>query len=174
MRHVFCLTALIGWAAAFGASPAGAAADGEPSPGVTTTARVPAPSTTARVPVPSKPPGGPVASPARTGGAAVNRALVLAISQGPVISPTNRVVVLQCAPLGGGTHPRTRNACASLLPVNGDVGKFKPSTKTFCPLIYDPVTMSAVGVWDGRFALSSQTFSNSCLLRATLGEIAGF
>ncbi|WP_425961715.1 SSI family serine proteinase inhibitor [Streptosporangium sp. DT93] len=102
------------------------------------------------------------------------RALVLALTQGATISPMSRVVVVQCKPMVGGTHPKAQGACAALDTVNGDVGKLKPSKTAACPLIYNPVTMTSAGVWDGRFVLSSQTFSNSCLLRSALGEIAGF
>ncbi|WP_425581771.1 SSI family serine proteinase inhibitor [Streptosporangium vulgare] len=102
------------------------------------------------------------------------RALVLTIVRGPTISPPTQVAVLQCSPLVGGTHPKAREACVALAPKDGDVGKFTPPARTFCPWLYEPVTISAVGVWDDRFSLSSQTFGNSCLLSSSLGAVAGF
>ncbi|MFI6508398.1 SSI family serine proteinase inhibitor [Streptosporangium sp. NPDC050855] len=173
MRHIVCLAALTGWMATLGVSPANAGPDGGPSPGTPVMARVPDPSG------PSRPagPSGPSDPAERRGGSTglvLGRAVVLSINQGATISPTTRVVVLQCTPIRGGTHPKSQNACAALIRVNGDVGKIKPSTKAFCPLIYDPVTISAGGIWDGRFYVSSQTFSNNCLLRSSLGDIAVF
>ncbi|GAA3414411.1 SSI family serine proteinase inhibitor [Streptosporangium vulgare] len=70
--------------------------------------------------------------------------------------------------------PKAREACVALAPKDGDVGKFTPPARTFCPWLYEPVTISAVGVWDDRFSLSSQTFGNSCLLSSSLGAVAGF
>ncbi|GAA2991793.1 SSI family serine proteinase inhibitor [Streptosporangium longisporum] len=170
MRHIVCLAALTGWMATFGVSPASADPGGGPSPEAPITARVPDSSGPSR-------PAGPSDPVERRGGSTgliLGRAVVLAINQGATISPTTRVVVLQCTPIRGGTHPKTQNACTALIRVNGDVGKIKPSTKAFCPLIYDPVTISAGGIWDGRFYVSSQTFSNSCVLRNSLGDIAVF
>ncbi|MEU3163944.1 SSI family serine proteinase inhibitor [Streptosporangium sp. NPDC006930] len=119
----------------------------------------------------SEPPSGAAGTPA-VGPSA--RALVLTIAQGPVILPAARSVVLQCAPLAGGTHPKTREACAAMAPISGDMGKFQPSPRTNCSFQYDPVTISAVGVWDGRFALSSHTFGNTCQLMSALGPVASF
>ncbi|MEV4377525.1 SSI family serine proteinase inhibitor [Streptosporangium sp. NPDC049644] len=102
------------------------------------------------------------------------RALVLTLTQGATTLPSTRTVVLQCSPIGGGTHPRTREACAALEPASGDVRKFKPATGLICPLIYEPVTVSAVGVWKSRFTMSSQTFGNSCQMRNALGVVGGF
>ncbi|MFB9678654.1 SSI family serine proteinase inhibitor [Streptosporangium vulgare] len=103
-----------------------------------------------------------------------HRALVLTIVSGPAILPPFRTAALQCSPLGGGTHPRTREACAALTRVGGDVSKFKPPVGMPCSLQYEPTTITAVGVWDDRFSLSSQTFGNPCLLRNALGVVGRF
>ncbi|WP_326829048.1 subtilase-type protease inhibitor [Streptosporangium sp. NBC_01810] len=102
------------------------------------------------------------------------RALVLTASQGPVILPPARAVVLQCSPIGGGTHPNAREACTALEPANGDVRKLKPSPGSLCPLNYEPVTVSAVGVWNSRFTMSSRTFGNSCQMHNALGVVGSF
>lgn len=102
------------------------------------------------------------------------RALVLTLTQGSTVLPSTRAVVLQCSPVGGGTHPKTREACTALEPASGDVRKFKPAAGLVCPLIYDPVTVSAVGVWKSRFTMSSQTFGNGCQMRNALGAVGSF
>lgn len=117
-------------------------------------------------------PGEPL--PSASAGAPLHRALVLTIARGPAILPPVKTTVLQCSPLGGGTHPKTREACAALAPVSGDMSRFRPRAEAFCPLQYEPTTIAAVGVWDGRFSLSSQTFGNPCLLRSALGVVGGF
>ncbi|RCG31212.1 hypothetical protein DQ384_10745 [Sphaerisporangium album] len=88
------------------------------------------------------------------------RALVLVVGQGPVLVPPSRSVVLQCSPRGGGTHPRTQEACALLRPVSGDLQKIKPPVLIVCTREYQPVTVSSVGVWDDHFVLSLRTFTN--------------
>ncbi|MEV4750298.1 SSI family serine proteinase inhibitor [Streptosporangium amethystogenes subsp. fukuiense] len=132
--------------AALSASPAGADSLGDPRPGISEI----------------------------SGDEFSARALVLTLTQGSTTLPSTRTVVLQCSPVGGGTHPRAREACAALEPASGDVRKFKPATGLICPLIYEPVTVSAVGVWKSRFTMSSQTFGNSCQMRNALGVVGGF
>ncbi len=102
------------------------------------------------------------------------RALVLTLSQGAVPLSSTHTAVLQCSPVYGGTHPKTREACATLEPASGDVRRFKPAVGLICPLIYEPVTVSAVGVWKSRFTMSSQTFGNSCQMHSALGAVGSF
>ncbi|MFG1873512.1 SSI family serine proteinase inhibitor [Sphaerisporangium sp. NPDC049003] len=102
------------------------------------------------------------------------KALVLVVGQGPVLVPPSRAVVLQCAPRGGGTHPKPREACALLAGVDGDVQKLRNTNQTACPTIYEPVTVSSVGVWDDHFLLSIRTFGNPCELASTLGPVGSF
>ncbi|MFJ2030701.1 SSI family serine proteinase inhibitor [Streptosporangium sp. NPDC087985] len=102
------------------------------------------------------------------------RTLVLGISEGPAILPMTRAVVLQCAPMGGGTHPRTPEACAALEPVNGELSKIEKSSGAICTLNYQPVTASSVGVWDDRFILSARTYGNACQARDELGAVGAF
>lgn len=113
-------------------------------------------------------PGGPA-----TARVPLTQALVLAIAQGPAVMPT-RAVVLQCAPRGGGTHPRTRGACAILGTVAGDLRKLKRSPDMVCTLIFQPVTVSSVGVWNDHFVMSVRTFGNDCEMRTTLKDAATF
>ncbi|MEU8268685.1 SSI family serine proteinase inhibitor [Sphaerisporangium sp. NPDC049002] len=119
----------------------------------------------------------PSASAAASGASEViasAKALVLVVGQGPVLVPPSRAVVLQCAPKGGGTHPRPREACAVLARVDGDVQKLKSTNGQVCPTIYEPVTVSSVGVWDDHFLLSISTFGNPCELASTLGPVGSF
>ncbi|WP_433370097.1 SSI family serine proteinase inhibitor [Streptosporangium sp. CA-115845] len=139
-------SAFLGAVATLGALPAGADSLGEPMTGV------------------SDVPGDELAA----------RALVLTLTQRSTVLPSTRAVVLQCSPVGGGTHPKTREACTALEPASGDVRKFKPAAGLVCPMIYEPVTVSAVGVWRSRFTMSSQTFGNSCQMRNALGAVGSF
>ncbi|MEV7964870.1 subtilase-type protease inhibitor [Sphaerisporangium sp. NPDC088356] len=103
-----------------------------------------------------------------------DKALVLVLGQGPDLVRPSRAVVLQCAPTEGGTHPRVREACAMLAGVGGDVQKLKGSSGTVCTSIYNPVTVSSVGVWDGHLLSSIRTFGNACELRSILGPVGSF
>lgn len=120
------------------------------------------------------PPGDPATTSDASGKITSAKALVLVVGQGPVLVPPSRAVVLQCSPKGGGTHPKAREACAVLAHVDGDVQKLKSPPGKVCTAIYEPVTVSSVGVWDDHFLLSIRTFGNACELRNTLGPVGLF
>ncbi|MDH2428720.1 SSI family serine proteinase inhibitor [Sphaerisporangium sp. TRM90804] len=99
--------------------------------------------------------------------------LVLTRSEGRAAWPVSRVAVLQCSPTGG-THPRPLEACALLATVRGDLARLQLPGGRPCPRIYDPVTISAMGVWGGRNVSAQRTYGNACDLRNTLGAVGAF
>ncbi|MFI6451195.1 SSI family serine proteinase inhibitor [Streptosporangium amethystogenes] len=83
-----------------------------------------------------------------------------------------RSVQLSCAPVFG-THPRAADACAALYPAQGDPARVRP-TWMGCVRVYDPVTASATGTWDGQYIQYRRTFSNECDMHAATGPVFEF
>ncbi|MFD9271386.1 subtilase-type protease inhibitor [Streptomyces goshikiensis] len=104
-------------------------------------------------------------------------ALVFTLAQGDnVTAPVIRAVTLSCAPTPRGTHPLPEAACAAL---NASGGSFdhqlaSPDTHRVCPMIYAPVTITADGVWQGDRITWKHTFSNTCVMSATLNGTSVF
>ncbi|MFI2371301.1 subtilase-type protease inhibitor [Streptomyces sp. NPDC018833] len=84
-----------------------------------------------------------------------------------------RGVLLRCSPEPSGPHPDAAGACAALDEARGDLdglrGEPHPCTKQ-----YDPVTVSATGVWRGRPTAWHKTFPNACELAAATGAVFRF
>ncbi|WP_349372225.1 subtilase-type protease inhibitor [Streptomyces sp. G-G2] len=86
-----------------------------------------------------------------------------------------RAVTLVCAPRPSGTHPDPAAACTELLAVAG-----KPDTITaggagaLCSKEYDPVTVTADGVWRGKRFTYEHTFGNRCAMRNGSGVLFSF
>src|SRR4051812_19178671 len=72
------------------------------------------------------------------------------------------VVELSCDPVAG-THPDAELACMQLDQVNGDIASM-PGTEAhiFCPMIFQPIRVTATGVWRGRTVLFQDSYTNSC------------
>ncbi len=98
-------------------------------------------------------------------------AMVFTVAQGDDAAATVvRASTLSCAPTAGGTHPDPQAACAAL---DATAGAFDgllaaPDPDRACPMHYDPVTVTADGVWQGSRIAWKHTFSNSCAMSATL------
>lgn len=103
-------------------------------------------------------------------------ALVLTIGRGDQAASTAvRAVTLSCAPQPQGTHPAPRAACAELRAVRGDVALLATaSTGQDCTQVWEPVTVTADGVWQGQRVAWQATYSNSCRFEAALSESAVF
>lgn len=99
-------------------------------------------------------------------------ALVLTIAQGENPSPASRAVVLGCAPVRG-THPAARQACDQLTSVSGDVSALSEDAG-ICTLIYDPVTVTLRGVWQGEQKNFRATYPNSCVLHRKTRAVFSF
>jgi hypothetical protein len=72
-------------------------------------------------------------------------------------------VTLSCDPAGG-THPHAEGACAALLTAAGDINKVVGQPGTLCPEIYDPVTATASGHYQGTQLIFRRTYANHCEL----------
>ncbi|MEV6985076.1 SSI family serine proteinase inhibitor [Sphaerisporangium sp. NPDC051017] len=117
-------------------------------------------------------PGGP---PSRSGAHAkgISRALLLTLARGESVTPADRIAFLQCGPAGG-THPRASEACRLLDPVGGDITDLRPSRDTNCTKEYDPITVSASGLWDGNHLWFERTFGNRCELNAYTAAVFNY
>lgn len=103
-------------------------------------------------------------------------AMVLTIGQGDNGATVVRASTLSCAPTAQGTHPDPKAACTALAATAGafDTLLAAPDSNRVCPMIYDPVTVTADGVWQGRHVSWKHTFSNSCAMSATFNGNALF
>ncbi|MFE6779740.1 subtilase-type protease inhibitor [Streptomyces sp. NPDC057702] len=116
------------------------------------------------------------AGPARTTSLYPPSSLVLSVAPGEDASAAvTRAVTLTCEPQAGGSHPAPRAACAELR-VNGAAFAHmtEPAADTFCTREYQPVTVVAQGVWEGRNVTFQHTFGNSCLQQAARGTVFRF
>ncbi|MEO3978711.1 subtilase-type protease inhibitor [Streptomyces sp. CAU 1734] len=81
-----------------------------------------------------------------------------------------RTATLNCAPAPGGTHPRPAVACAELRSAGGDFTALPSALPyTTCTREWNPVTVTANGVWEGRRVDWSARFNNGCEMVASLG-----
>src|SRR5262249_1348230 len=70
----------------------------------------------------------------------------------------------------GGTHRQAVAACAALSEVDGELAALRVSNG-MCFMVYDPVVVTATGVWRGRQVRFRHTFGNSCTLRNNTGPV---
>ncbi|MFE7748018.1 subtilase-type protease inhibitor [Streptomyces sp. NPDC057428] len=112
------------------------------------------------------------AGPARSAGLYAPSALVLSVGKGDADPVTvQRAVTLSCAPRAGGTHPAPGAACSELRSVDGEFAQLtRPQSQGNCTRQWDPLVLSATGVWQGRNVSWSATFGNECEMRASLAE----
>ncbi|WP_405761077.1 MULTISPECIES: subtilase-type protease inhibitor [unclassified Streptomyces] len=103
-------------------------------------------------------------------------AVVLAVAPGDASAAVSRATALSCAPTAQGTHPDPGAACAALTATAGNLDALlaAPDRNRACPMHYDPVTVTADGVWKGSRISWKHTFSNACTMSATLNGNAVF
>ncbi|MYT20368.1 alkaline protease [Streptomyces sp. SID7760] len=104
-------------------------------------------------------------------------ALVLSLTAGEDTAHGTvlRAVTLVCAPAPGGTHPSPAAACAELRSSAHQLDAVAaPGAGVDCTREWNPMTVTAVGVWQGRRMNYSYTFGNPCGLRHTSGALFGF
>ncbi|MFF5115168.1 SSI family serine proteinase inhibitor [Streptosporangium sp. NPDC000509] len=102
-----------------------------------------------------------------------SRVLVLSLARGEKPLPALGHALLLCDQPGG-THPDAVHACALLANVLGDPGKLRPRPGVACTLEYDPVTVAATGIWNGRFIRFERTYGSLCSMRAATGPLFAF
>ncbi|MGW6981609.1 subtilase-type protease inhibitor [Streptomyces sp. NPDC054932] len=99
-------------------------------------------------------------------------ALVFTVAQGDdaATSTVVRASTLSCAPSALGTHPDPQAACAALNSTGGALDRLlsSPNPDRACPMHYAPVTVTADGVWKGSRVSWKHTFSNACVMSATV------
>ncbi|TLQ45274.1 subtilase-type protease inhibitor [Streptomyces marianii] len=98
-------------------------------------------------------------------------ALVLAVGRGDAAATATveRAVTLNCAPTPGGTHPFAPTACGELNAVSGEFALLTSPSDRPCTRQWDPVTITAAGVWEGKRVDWSATYGNECEMRESTG-----
>lgn len=81
------------------------------------------------------------------------------------------VTTLACEPAGG-AHPKATDACADLVRSNGAFER--PGGDLICPMMFAPVTVTAVGHWRGKAVHFEATYGNECIMRSRTGAVFGF
>ncbi|MFB6561212.1 subtilase-type protease inhibitor [Streptomyces sp. NPDC056400] len=121
-------------------------------------------------------PGTAGAAPTGTESLYAPSALVLSVTAGPDAKKGTvlRAVTLVCSPAPGGTHPNPAAACAELRANGSRLDPLAaPADGAVCTREWNPMTVAAVGVWQGRRLSYSYTFANPCGLRNTSGALFG-
>ncbi|MGW1836618.1 subtilase-type protease inhibitor [Streptomyces sp. BBFR2] len=117
-------------------------------------------------------------APARSGGLYAPSALVLTVGHGEhrADAAVQRAVTLSCMPKASGTHPSPGAACNRLRAVGGEFDKVTRAdgAGVVCTREWDPVVVTADGVWQGRRVSYTHTFANSCELRAGANGVFSF
>ncbi|MFG2874416.1 subtilase-type protease inhibitor [Streptomyces sp. NPDC048337] len=122
-------------------------------------------------------PGTAGAAPSGTASLYAPSALVIGVTPGDdaATGTVMRAVTLVCAPKPGGTHPNPTAACADLRANAARLDAVAaPGAGTACTREWNPMTVTADGVWQGRRLNYSYTFANPCGLRHTAGALFGF
>ncbi|WP_101258189.1 subtilase-type protease inhibitor [Streptomyces barkulensis] len=116
------------------------------------------------------------ASPAQPEGLYAPSALVLTVGEGedPATATVLRATVLRCSPAPGGTHPAPAEACDELRSADGEFASLLEPGDRMCPMVWDPVTVTADGVWEGRRVSYTHTFPNSCVMADTAPAVFSF
>ncbi|GAB3969720.1 subtilase-type protease inhibitor [Streptomyces sparsus] len=92
-------------------------------------------------------------------------ALTLTVAHGESAAATSphRAVTLSCSPSATGSHPAPDRACDQLQAVDGDFDSLPGEKDRFCTMEYNPVVVTAQGVWQGERVSYEQTFANDCI-----------
>ncbi|MEU5807941.1 MULTISPECIES: subtilase-type protease inhibitor [unclassified Streptomyces] len=122
-------------------------------------------------------PGTADAAPTGTESVYAPSALVLVVSTGadPGYATPLRAVTLSCSPSPRGTHPSPAAACAELRAHADRLDVLaEPLPNVDCTREWNPMTVTADGVWKGRRISYSYTFANPCALRHSSGTLFDF
>lgn len=106
-------------------------------------------------------------------------ALVLTVGKGAdaATSTVKRAVTLSCTPTPTptGTHPDPAGACTELRTVKGNFDKVtRAPSDRICTKEWNPIVVTAEGVWEGRRVSYEHTFPNPCEMRDGKGKIFAF
>ncbi|WP_254705827.1 subtilase-type protease inhibitor [Streptomyces vilmorinianum] len=118
------------------------------------------------------------AAPAASAGLYAPSALVLTIGKGedPATATVERAVTLSCSPTPSGTHPAPKSACAELKAIDGDLARLAVawSASSPCTHLWDPITVTGDGVWEGKRINWSATYGNTCQMHTGLARNSVF
>ncbi|MEU9187041.1 protease inhibitor [Streptomyces sp. NPDC048484] len=91
--------------------------------------------------------------------------LVFTVGHGEIAAEATpeRAATLSCAPTASGTHPAAASACGELRAAGGDLDALPARPDVLCTREYDPVVVTADGVWQGKRVSYERTFSNECV-----------
>ncbi|MFF3753091.1 SSI family serine proteinase inhibitor [Streptomyces sp. NPDC002018] len=125
------------------------------------------------------PAGTGAASAAQTGAESLYApsALVLAVTAGDdaTAGTVLRAVTLTCAPTAQGSHPDAVGACAELRATRARLDTITtPGSRAACSKEWNPVTVTAEGVWEGRRFSYAHTFGNPCAKDSGSGAVFAF
>ncbi|MEV0494650.1 SSI family serine proteinase inhibitor [Streptomyces atratus] len=84
-----------------------------------------------------------------------------------------RGIGLQCPVASHSHHPKAAEACAALDEAGGDLDEL-PGSPHPCPLVHDPVTVTAQGTYNGAAVDWQRTYPNACVMEATAGPVFDF
>lgn len=115
------------------------------------------------------------AAPAKAQSLYAPSALVLTVAQGedPLTATVQRAVTLTCAPSAEGTHPAPEAACEELESVGGRFTQLaRTSPDRMCTRQWNPVVITAHGVWHGKRVTFSTTYGNACELAGSMNDSA--
>ncbi|GLW26910.1 hypothetical protein Mame01_69520 [Microbispora amethystogenes] len=101
------------------------------------------------------------------------RVAILTVANGAQADPPARSAFLNCSPVGG-SHPHPAEACARLRRAVLDPAVLKRPGTGPCTMLYSPVTVTASGIWDGKYFQLRHTFGNDCEMRSVTGALAEF
>ncbi|MGH3765132.1 MAG: SSI family serine proteinase inhibitor [Pseudonocardiaceae bacterium] len=82
----------------------------------------------------------------------------------------SQFVTLRCDPASG-THPHAEAACKALGAAGGDINKVIGQPDTLCPVVYDPVTATASGTYQGVQVIFRRSYPNRCDLAGKTGPL---
>ncbi|MEU9081963.1 SSI family serine proteinase inhibitor [Streptomyces sp. NPDC048357] len=122
-------------------------------------------------------PGTAGAAPTGTESLYAPSALVLGVTAGQDAGSGTvlRAVTLACSPTPGGTHPNPVAACAELRANGSRLDALAaPAADAVCTREWNPMTVTADGVWQGRRLNYTYTFANPCGFRNTTGVLFDF
>ncbi|MFD4406258.1 SSI family serine proteinase inhibitor [Nocardia sp. NPDC058499] len=130
------------------------------------------PTPSSRTPESSAPESSPPTGPTQEAGDSRISVLTLA-AVARSGKPEFRTTTLLCAPKQGGAHPEPVDACAELEDVGGDFAALSAEPAA-CPMIYEPVSLVVVGLWDSRPVTYQHDFANWCVLAGSADHVYKF
>lgn len=122
-------------------------------------------------------PGSAGAAPSGSESLYAPSALVLGVTAGDdtATGTVLRAVTLVCAPTPGGTHPNPAAACAELRANAAGLDALAaPEPGTACTREWNPMTVTADGVWQGQRLNYAYTFGNPCGMHHSTGVLFDF